>query len=222
MSLIDIEMVSFLIGGRVGFKKLNRKYERSEKGYILISLVLRFLIILEIRFLGGYRRCLEGIRLNSGWWIEDYLSTSLISLTLFIVVASLISRDDDFILNAPWESFSFMVILVGVRCLMFFRCRDLFLFFFFFERRLLPTVILILGWGCQPERLQAGLQIVIYTVCGSLPLLVLLGRVWSSGMSDNILILHNLSLNLIRDYIVFWFLLLLGILVKVPVFLVHG
>ena len=69
-----------------------------------------------------------------------------------------------------------MVVLIGLRCIFFFRCRDFFLFFFFFERSLLPTMVLILGWGYQPERLQAGLQIVIYTVCGSLPLLVLLSR----------------------------------------------
>lgn len=115
-----------------------------------------------------------------------------------------------------------MVILVGVRCVLFFSCRDFFLFFFFFERRLIPTVVLILGWGYQPERLQAGLQIIIYTVCGSLPLLVLLCRIWRGIGRDNILILSKLGCNIIGDYIVLWFLLLLGMLVKVPVFLVHG
>lgn len=96
---------------------------------------------------------------------------------MFIVLARLASSDSDFILDTSWLRFRVAVILVGVRCVAFFRCRDLFLFFFFFESRLLPTVALILGWGYQPERLQAGLQIIIYTVCGSLPLLVLLGGV---------------------------------------------
>jgi len=111
---------------------------------------------------------------------------------------------------------------VGLRCILFFSSSDLFLFFFFFESRLLPTVVLILRWGYQPERLQAGLQIVVYTVCGSLPLLVLLGSFWVVGGTDNIIILHSLDFDLMGDYVVFWFLLFLGILVKVPVFLVHG
>ena len=67
------------------------------------------------------------------------------ALTIFIVLASLISSDDDFILEASWGKFSIAVILVGVRCIFFFRCRDLFFFFFFFESSLLPTVVLILG-----------------------------------------------------------------------------
>lgn len=31
------------------------------------------------------------------------------------------------------------------------------MFYLFFERRLVPTLFLILGWGYQPERLQANL-----------------------------------------------------------------
>ena len=49
-------------------------------------------------------------------------------------------------------------------------------------------MVLILGWGHQPERLQAGLQIIIYTVCGSLPMLVLLCGFWLKVGSDNILL----------------------------------
>lgn len=48
-------------------------------------------------------------------------------------------------LDSSWAKFTRAVSGVGVMCVLFFSCRDLFLFFFFFERRLLPTVILILG-----------------------------------------------------------------------------
>jgi len=47
-------------------------------------------------------------------------------------------------------------------------------FYFFFEASLIPTLILILGWGYQPERLQAGIYIMIYTVAASLPLLLVI------------------------------------------------
>jgi len=33
-----------------------------------------------------------------------------------------------------------------------------------------PTLILIIGWGYQPERLEAGIYIIIYTISASLPL----------------------------------------------------
>ena len=44
--------------------------------------------------------------------------------------------------------------------------------FIFFESRLIPTLFLILGWGYQPERVQAGIFLLFYTLLASLPLLV--------------------------------------------------
>jgi NADH-ubiquinone oxidoreductase chain 4 len=37
---------------------------------------------------------------------------------------------------------------------------------------LIPTLFLILGWGYQPERVQAGISLLFYTLLASLPLLV--------------------------------------------------
>lgn len=44
-------------------------------------------------------------------------------------------------------------------------------FYILFESCLIPTFILVIGWGYQPERIQAGIYIILYTVVGSLPLL---------------------------------------------------
>jgi NADH-ubiquinone oxidoreductase chain 4 len=41
----------------------------------------------------------------------------------------------------------------------------------FFESRLIPTLFFILGWGYQPERVQAGIYLLFYTLLASLPLL---------------------------------------------------
>ena len=47
-----------------------------------------------------------------------------------------------------------------------------FVFYVFFESRLIPTLFLILGWGYQPECIQAGSYLSFYTLLASLPLLV--------------------------------------------------
>lgn len=49
---------------------------------------------------------------------------------------------------------------------------DFLAFYIFFELSLIPTLIIILGWGVQPERLQAGGYLMMYTLAGSIPLLV--------------------------------------------------
>jgi NADH-ubiquinone oxidoreductase chain 4 len=45
-------------------------------------------------------------------------------------------------------------------------------FYIFFESRLIPTLFLVLGWGYQPERVQAGIYLLFDTLLASLPLLV--------------------------------------------------
>lgn len=45
-------------------------------------------------------------------------------------------------------------------------------FYLFFESSLIPIMLIILGWGYQPERLEAGIFLIFYTLFGSLPLLL--------------------------------------------------
>jgi NADH-ubiquinone oxidoreductase chain 4 len=53
-----------------------------------------------------------------------------------------------------------------------FRTINLFIFYLFFEGSLIPVLLLILGWGAQPERIQAGFYLLFYTIVVSLPLLM--------------------------------------------------
>jgi NADH-ubiquinone oxidoreductase chain 4 len=57
---------------------------------------------------------------------------------------------------------------------MCFRVFNLIGFYLFFESVLIPIFLIIYGWGGQPERLQAGIYIILYTLAGSLPLLLIL------------------------------------------------
>jgi NADH:ubiquinone oxidoreductase subunit 4 (subunit M) len=63
----------------------------------------------------------------------------------------------------------FVVLLIIILFCTFSRI-NLFSFYLFFESRLIPIVFLILGWGYQPERLQAGIYLLFYTLLASLPI----------------------------------------------------
>jgi NADH-ubiquinone oxidoreductase chain 4 len=45
---------------------------------------------------------------------------------------------------------------------------------------LIPILFLILGWGYQPERVQAGIYLLFYTLLASLPLLFVILFVYNS------------------------------------------
>jgi NADH-ubiquinone oxidoreductase chain 4 len=55
-------------------------------------------------------------------------------------------------------------------------------FYFFFEASLIPMLLIIIGFGYQPERIQAGLYFIFYTLTASLPLLFYISYVyWIKG-----------------------------------------
>lgn len=70
-----------------------------------------------------------------------------------------------------FNAFKSMILLICAILVMAFSFSSIFLFYICFERVLVPTLLLILGWGYQPERVQAINYILVYTVAGSIPLI---------------------------------------------------
>lgn len=109
--------------------------------------------------------------------------------------------------------------VLSVICCLFFRVRDFIFIYLYFEGVLIPIMFIILGWGRQPERFEAGLAILIYTVIGSLPLLLLLIWVWSVGMR-RFFLLGGVWVG--GSSWVITILLGLAFCVKIPLFGLHG
>lgn len=63
----------------------------------------------------------------------------------------------------------FCLVVVGMVGLLIivFLSLDLFVFYFTFESVLAPTLVLVVGCGYQPVRLQAGIYLIFYTVFAS-------------------------------------------------------
>jgi len=94
---------------------------------------------------------------------------------------------------------------------------NLFLFYFFFESSLIPTLFLILGWGYQPERLQAGIYLLFYTLLVSLPILIGIFYLYNNLYTIN----FYLMMNYIFNYELLYLVIIIAFLVKIPIFLVH-
>ena len=84
----------------------------------------------------------------------------------------ILARESVFRLGYFSGFFVFVVIALTTMLYCTFRRISLLSFYIFFESRLIPTLFLILGWGYQPERVQAGIYLLFYTLLASLPLLV--------------------------------------------------
>lgn len=94
---------------------------------------------------------------------------------------------------------------------------NLFSFYLFFEGRLIPTFFLILGWGYQPERLQAGFYLLFYTLFASLPLFISVMYLYINYYTLCFFLINQFSL----IYLYFYLRIIFAFLVKMPIFLVH-
>jgi len=104
----------------------------------------------------------------------DYLRLNLSSLRFWVVFISLLRRSKILIKNQSSSLFLFTVYMLLFFLVISFRVSSLIRFYLGFEACLIPILIMILGWGYQPERSSAGVYILFYTLFGSLPLFLIL------------------------------------------------
>lgn len=122
----------------------------------------------------------------------DIYSWLLLLLTCWILPLILMSRIQLRILKKNYIFFMFLLILMELVLLFTFRTTNIIFFYISFESSLIPIFILIFGWGYQPERFQAGLYILFYTLFASLPLLALIVRLGGDeGRYDFFLLIGN-------------------------------
>nr|UQJ75113.1 NADH dehydrogenase subunit 4 [Neotermes sp.] len=147
----------------------------------------------------------------------DCISYGLILLSFWICVLMVMASES--VLRSSYYSglFLFFVVVLVIMLFCTFGSVGLFSFYLFFESSLIPTVFIILGWGYQPERLQAGIYLLFYTLLASLPMLVGIFYVYGVLFSTSFFLLWGNSL--LNGF--FYFCMIFAFLVSMPMFLVH-
>nr|YP_010564736.1 NADH dehydrogenase subunit 4 [Volucella rufimargina]UZA61139.1 NADH dehydrogenase subunit 4 [Volucella rufimargina] len=147
----------------------------------------------------------------------DLLSYGMILLSFWICSLMLMASDLINKFNNYNKLFLLNVLFLLLLLLLTFMSINLFMFYLFFEGSLIPTLFLVLGWGYQPERLQAGMYLLFYTLLVSLPMLVTIFYLYNNLNTMNFYLLNNYSFN----YFMLYISLISSFLVKMPMFLVH-
>nr|YP_009945247.1 NADH dehydrogenase subunit 4 [Leptopeza flavipes]QOE17372.1 NADH dehydrogenase subunit 4 [Leptopeza flavipes]UJG45145.1 NADH dehydrogenase subunit 4 [Leptopeza flavipes] len=147
----------------------------------------------------------------------DMLSYGMILLSLWICSLMLMASSSINKYNNYSNLFLLNVLLLLLFLYLTFSSLSLFMFYLFFESSLIPTMFLILGWGYQPERLQAGVYLLFYTLLASLPMLVCIFYLFNDLNTMNFYLMNN---NLYMNFLVY-VSMLMAFLVKMPMFLVH-
>nr|AVE15439.1 NADH dehydrogenase subunit 4 [Hierodula membranacea] len=147
----------------------------------------------------------------------DYLSYGLVLLSFWICVLMITASYSVIRYKFYNNLFLFMILLLLFMLYCTFCSLNVISFYFFFEGSLIPTLFLIFGWGYQPERLQAGVYLLFYTLFASLPLLLGIMYIYNN-MNCLVFTLFYLS-DFINLYL--YLSMILAFLVKMPMYLVH-
>lgn len=179
-----------------------------------IIFILIFLFLFYYNNLGYYNT-----------WSIIYIDFRIDKISFLIIILSLWIVSLIFLSILHLKLYYYYIIIIQslfliLRLIIFFYSVDLISFYLFFEIRLIPIFLMILGWGAQPERLQAGIYILIYTLFASLPFLIILLLIKINFLTLNIIYLININLEFYLNFIMV-FILMFVFLVKLPVYFVH-
>src|SRR5216684_4103845 len=201
--------------------------ERYARWTALVGSILGFLVTLPLYW--GFDASSSAMQfVEFGHWIErfnvnyhlgvDGISVLFVLLNSFITVLAVIASWSVIESRVAQYYAAFLILsgmLNGV-----FEALDAVLFYVFFEGTLIPMFIIIGVWG-GPNRVYASVKFFLYTLMGSLLMLVALLYLYGkSGGSFAILDWHKLPLPLGAQLLLF-FGFLFAFAVKVPMWPVH-
>nr|YP_009532906.1 NADH dehydrogenase subunit 4 [Geospiza magnirostris]AYG51227.1 NADH dehydrogenase subunit 4 [Geospiza magnirostris]QOD97320.1 NADH dehydrogenase subunit 4 [Geospiza fortis] len=159
------------------------------------------------------------------WTSIDQISSPLLVLSCWLlplmIMASQNHLEQEPIIRK--RIFATTVILAQLSILLAFSASELMLFYIAFEATLIPTLILITRWGNQPERLNAGIYLLFYTLASSLPLLIAILHLHNQigTLYLPMLKLSHPTLNSSWSGLIASLALLLAFMVKAPLYGLH-
>ena len=151
----------------------------------------------------------------------DSIRAPLLSLTLWISALILISSQYILIKRTKENKFLIIVLLLNLILVITFSINNIITFYIAFEASLIPTLLLVLGWGYQPERLQAGAYLIIYTITASLPLLIRIIFIYKTNFHRSFLLSPWDQITNNKIIALFWTVTIIAFIVKIPLFLTH-
>nr|YP_010164567.1 NADH dehydrogenase subunit 4 [Monolepta hieroglyphica]QRM91330.1 NADH dehydrogenase subunit 4 [Monolepta hieroglyphica]QUA05771.1 NADH dehydrogenase subunit 4 [Monolepta hieroglyphica]UFP05641.1 NADH dehydrogenase subunit 4 [Monolepta hieroglyphica] len=146
----------------------------------------------------------------------DLLSYVMILLSFWICSLMILASSKLF-MNKNYSNL-FLLVLIFLMFSLFvtFSSMNLFVFYLFFEISLIPTLMLIIGWGYQPERLDAGIYLLFYTLLMSLPMMIMIFY-----LSEKFYLVTFLFLDQNLDSLFMYLCTNLVFFVKIPMFFLH-
>ncbi len=215
------------IAGAIFVALISRAKETWIKGTALFFTSLTFLLsLLLFTHFDKTTALMQFVEIGEwipAWGVKYFLGIDGISV-LFILLSTLLSI---LCVTISWHSidkkvkeFYASILLIEGAMIGVFCALDLFLFYIFWEAMLIPMYLLIGVWG-GPNRIYAAIKFFLYTLVGSLLMLVGIILLYLfGGRTFDVLQIMNVNYPFGLQIILFW-AFFAAFAVKVPMFPVH-
>nr|AFQ62151.1 NADH dehydrogenase subunit 4 [Noteridae sp. MJTNT-2012] len=147
---------------------------------------------------------------------SDLLTFGMVILSFWIGSLMLMASESLYGKSFLFSLIYFSCFVYGFFLFLTFTSMNLIMFYLFFEASLVPIFLIVMGWGYQPERFQASIYLLFYTLFASLPMML--------GIFYIYLCEGTLSFSLMfSEFSSFYlyFCMIVAFLVKMPMFMVH-
>jgi len=148
----------------------------------------------------------------------DGISLFLVILNTFLFPVCILASWDSVKTNLKEYMIAFLfmeTLLTGVFCVL-----DLLLFYIFFEGVLIPMFLIIGVWGSRERRIRAAYQLFLYTLLGSLLMLLAILAIYFQVGTTDLQILYTAEFSEGKQ-IFFWLAFFASFAVKVPMLPFH-
>nr|AWV83271.1 NADH dehydrogenase subunit 4 [Kosemia yezoensis] len=173
-------------------------------------MLMNMIVVLMIVFLIFLNKNLHMLGYN---FYIDEMSYGLIILSIWISFLMIISSPIYKYNNMLF--FLFLVLWLMIFLIISFSTSSIMIFYICFESSLIPVMVIIMGWGYQPERIDASYYLLFYTLFASLPMLMSILFLYKYNMTSIFMLMCSPT----NMYV--YIGMMMAFLIKMPLFMFH-
>ena len=170
----------------------------------------QFQFIVNIAWLSEYN-----INISLG---VDGISLFFIILTTFLIPICLITSYN--VITKNIKEYYLLFLFLEICLLIVFSSLDLFIFYIFFESVLIPMFLIIGIWGSRERKIKASYYFFLYTLAGSLFMLLAIIHIFITKGTTNYQILYYIGFDSYFQKI-YWLAFFIAFAAKVPILPFH-
>jgi len=148
----------------------------------------------------------------------DGISLFFILLTTFLIPICLLASWDSIKIYIREYSIAFLFLEAVLICV--FTVLDVLFFYIFFEAVLIPMFLIIGIWGSRERKIRAAYQFFVYTLVGSVLMLLAIMYIYYQVGTTDIQVLSSVSFDY-NTQIILWLAFFASLAVKIPMVPAH-